>query len=209
VADWGFVVIMSIVPRRRRRTVAGLLVLVVISLTAACGVNDNDPAAPDPTPHPTTTTTEPSTTTLSESDQKIEAAKAAWSAYLDAIDVAAADPVTPDLPDVQALMTGDFQIATTASLEDLQAKGQAVRQPQAPRHPSTFMEAELQADGSVHLRSCEVDASILYVVATGDVLNDAVATYVVDVSMVNEAGVWKVASASYGNRQPGATSCAG
>jgi hypothetical protein len=185
------------------------VVVVALAAFSGCGVGDKAGDDASTERSTTTTTTEPTTTstTLDETTQKIEAAKAAWSAYLDAIDVAAANPVSPHLPQIQDLMTGDFQIATTSSLEELQAKGQAVRQPQTPRRPSTFLQAELQQDGSVHLRSCEVDASILYIVATGEVLNDAVATYTVDVSVVDDSGSWKVAAASYGARQEGATSC--
>src|SRR5262245_10793164 len=133
VADWGFVVIMSMIYGRLRRTVATLLVLVAVSLAAAaCGGGDDDEADPpastaDPT---TTTTTEPTTTmTLSETDQKFEAAKAAYVAYAHAYRTAATDPVMPQLPEVQAVMTGLQQSQITANLEGYQARGEATRLP--------------------------------------------------------------------------------
>src|SRR5262245_25350032 len=127
VADWGFVVIMSMIHGRLRRTVATLLVFVAISLAgAACGGGDDDEAdPPSTTAPPTTTTTEPTTTTLSETDQKIEAAKTGFMNYVRAVRIAVTDPVMPQLPDVQEAMTGDFKVETTTALEGLQARGEA------------------------------------------------------------------------------------
>ena len=86
------------------------------------GRSDPDPATPDSTPRPTTTT-EPTTTTLS--DGKIEAAKAGWLAYVAAASRASAAPVTPRLPEVQAAVTGNFQLEITTNLEVMQAPGEA------------------------------------------------------------------------------------
>ena len=208
MADWGFVVIMSIVPRRRRRTVPGLLVLVVISLTAACG-GDDDGTAPDPTPRSTTTTTEPTTTTLSELDQKIEAAKAAYLAYGHAYRTAATAPVTPHLAEVQAVMTGLQQSQITANLEGFQARGEATRLPPNSQERDEFLDAQLQPDGSVLLKTCSVNDAIVYNVATGTVINDNVVTAAIDVTMVEEGGAWKVADSVVTARWDGVVPCEG
>ena len=207
MADWGFVVIMSIVPRRRRRTVPGLLVLVVISLTPACGGDDDDGTAPDPTPRSTTTTTEPTTTTLSELDQKIEAAKAAYLAFMHAVRAAEAAPVTPHLPDVQAVMTGLQQTQITANLEGMQARGEAVRLPENSQDSQEVLTASLQPDGSVLLKACEINDAIVYDVATGAVVDDDVITIEVDVTVVQENGVWKVADTVITEESNGVVPC--
>ncbi|HZM39106.1 MAG TPA: hypothetical protein VFB94_08320 [Acidimicrobiales bacterium] len=207
MADWGFVVIMSIVPRRRRRTVPGLLVLVVISLTPACGGDDDDGTAPDPTPRSTTTTTEPTTTTLSELDQKIEAAKAAYLAFMHAVRAAEAAPVTPHLPDVQAVMTGLQQTQITANLEGMQARGEAVRLPENSQDSQEVLTASLQPDGSVLLKACEINDAVVYDVATGAVVDDDVITIEVDVTVVQENGVWKVADTVITEESNGVVPC--
>ena len=207
MADWGFVVIMSIDPRRRRRTVPGLLVLVVISLTPACGGDDHDGTAPDPTPRSTTTTTEPTTTTLSELDQKIEAAKAAYLAFMHAVRAAEAAPVTPHLPDVQAVMTGLQQTQITANLEGMQARGEAVRLPENSQDSQEVLTASLQPDGSVLLKACEINDAVVYDVATGAVVDDDVITIEVDVTVVQENGVWKVADTVITEESNGVVPC--
>jgi hypothetical protein len=202
---------MSIVPRRRRRTVPGLLVLVVISLTtAACAGDDpSDPAAPPSTTDPTTTTTEPTTTTLSELDQKIEAAKAAYLAYGHAYRTAATAPVTPHLAEVQAVMTGLQQSQITANLEGFQARGEATRLPPNSQERDEFLDAQLQPDGSVLLKTCSVNDAVVYNVATGTVVNDNVVTAAIDVTMVEEGGAWKVADSVVTARWDGVVPCEG
>jgi len=198
---------MSIVPRRRRRTVPGLLVLVVISLTPACGGDDDDGTAPDPTPRSTTTTTEPTTTTLSELDQKMEAAKAAYLAFMHAVRAAEAAPVTPHLPDVQAVMTGLQQTQITANLEGMQARGEAVRLPENSQDSQEVLTASLQPDGSVLLKACEINDAVVYDVATGAVVDDDVITLKVDVTVVQENGVWKVADTVITEESNGVVPC--
>jgi hypothetical protein len=199
---------MSIVRGRPRRIVATLLVFVAISLAvAACGGGDDDEADPPSTSDPTTTTTAQPTTTLSETDQKIEAAKAGWLAYAEAVTRATAEPVMPHLPEMQAAMTGDFQIEITGNLEEMQARGQAARVPANTQRSMDFLDAKLQADGSVQLTVCEVNDDVVYEVATGAVVNDRVATATVDVTMVLDAGTWKVSAAPYRNLREGAVAC--
>jgi hypothetical protein len=212
VADWGFVVIMSMIHGRLRRTVATLLVFVAMSLAgAACGGGGDDEEAdlPSSSALSTTTTTESTTTTLNETDQKIEAAKAGWLAYAEAATRAAAEPVMPHLPEMQAAMTGDFQIEITGNLEEMQARGEAARVPANTQRSMDFLDARLQPDGSVQLTVCEVNDDVVYNIATGAIVNDRVATATVDVTMVLDAGSWKVSAAPYRNLHEGAGTCAG
>jgi hypothetical protein len=200
---------MSIVHGRPRRTVATLLVFVVVSLgVAACGGGDDDEADPPSTSDPTTTTTtERTTTTLSETEQKIETAKAAYVAYAHAYRAAATDPVMPQLPEVQAVTTGLQRSQITANLEGLQARGEATRLPDNTQDSQEFLGAEVRPDGSVYLKACVVNDAIVYNVATGAIVNDAVVTATVDVTVVQEDGAWKVADSVITNRSDGAVPC--
>jgi hypothetical protein len=210
VADWEFVVIMSMIHGRVRRTVVMLLVFVVASLAgAACGGGD-DEADPPSTSDPTTTTTaEPATTTtLSESDQKIEAAKTAYLTYIRAVRAAEASPVTPHLPEVQAVMTGVMQTQITANLEGMQARGEAVRLPENSQDHQEFLTASVQADGSVLLKTCEVNDAVVYNVATGAIVDGDVVTNFVDVTVVEENGIWKVADTVVTSESDGVVPCA-
>jgi len=210
MADWGFVVIMSMIHGRLRRTVATLLVFVAISLASACGGGggDDDEADPPSTADPTTTTTtEPTTTTLSETDQKIEAAKTAYLSYIHAVRAAEASPVNPHLPEVQAVMTGVMQTQITANLEGMQARGEAVRLPENSQDQQKFLLASVQADGSVLLTTCEINDAIIYNVATGAIVDGDVVTTSVEITVVEEDGVWKVADSVVTSESDGVIPC--
>jgi len=199
---------MSIVRGRLRRTVVALLVLVVISLAAAaCGGGDDDADPPSTSDRTTTTPTEPTTTTLSETDQKIEAAKTAYLAFVRAFRAAETPPVNPHHPDVQAMTTGLQQTQITANLEGMQARGEAARLPENSQDHQDFLTASVQPDGSVLLKTCEVNDAIVYNVATGAIVNDRVVTVTVDVTMVEESGAWKVADSITTAKLDGVVPC--
>ncbi|HZM41898.1 MAG TPA: hypothetical protein VFB94_22435 [Acidimicrobiales bacterium] len=105
-------------------------------------------------------------------------------------------------------MTGSFQLEVTANLEAMQARGEAIRVPENTQRHMDFIRAVSQPDGSIQLTVCEVNDDVVYTVATGAVVNDRVATAVVDATMVYEAGTWKVAAASHRDVREGAVSCA-
>jgi hypothetical protein len=202
VADWGFVVIMSIVHGQRGRIVATLLVFVVVSLAgAACGGGDDDEAKPPSTP------SDPSTTTTTE--PTIEDAKAAYLSYRRAYRTAAAEPVMPHLPDIQALMTGLQQTQITANLEGMQARGEAARLPDNTQEHHEILSASIQADGSVQLRACSINDAVVYNVASGAIVDDRVTTSFLDVTMVQEGDAWKVADSVITSKQDGAVPCIG
>jgi hypothetical protein len=212
VADWGFVVIMSIRSTERRRTVVAraLAVVVALAIISACGGGD-DAGDDASTPRPTTTTTEPTTTstTLDETTQKIEAAKAAYLAYRQAYRTAAAEPVMPHLPEIQALMTGLQQTQITANLEGMQARGEAARLPDNTQEHHEILTASMQPDGSVRLKACSINDAVVYNVATGAIVDDRVTTSILDVTVVQEGDAWKVAGSVITDKQDGQAPCTG
>jgi hypothetical protein len=186
----------------RRVWVAALAGVVAL---AACGGDDSDEESTDQTAP--SSTSAPTTTTLDEERQKEEAAKAAYLAYWDAYVEATEEPVDPQLPAMQSLMTGDHQRVVTRDLEDRQARGEAARLRTNSRLRHEILSADLQLDGSVHITECEVNDAIIYDIASGAVINDDVVTKLATASMVDEGGSWKIADSTVVRRWPGAVEC--
>ena len=186
----------------RRVSVAALASVVVLA-AGACGGNDGDEESTDQT---APSSTSAPTTTLDEEAQKEEAAKAAYLAYWEAYLEATAEPVDPQLPAMQELMTGDHQRVVTRDLEDRQARGEAARLPPNSQLRHEIHSADLQSDGSVRITECEVNDAIIYDVASGAVINDDVVTKLATATMVDERG-WKIADSTVVGRWPGAVEC--
>jgi hypothetical protein len=186
----------------RRVWIAALVALVVVA-GGGCGGDDGE----ESTSSTASSTTSAPSTTLDEATRKEAAAKAAYLAYWEAYMQATAEPVDPQLPAMQQLMTGDHQRVVTRDLEDRQARGEATRLPTSSRLRHEILSAELQADGSVHLTECEVNDAIVYNVASGVVIDDDVVTKLATAKMVDEGGSWKVADSTVVRSWPGAVSC--
>jgi hypothetical protein len=186
----------------RRVWTAALVGAVVVAL-GACGGDDDE----ESTGTTAASTTSAPSTTSDEETQKEEAAEEAYLMYDDAFFRAAADPVDPRLRDLQELVTGNQQTLVTRNLEEMQAKGQAVRLPARSQARQDLKLVDLQADGSVEITSCEVDDSIVYVVATGAVINDDVVTNLISTTMVNESSAWKLSFSERRERWPGIVEC--
>jgi hypothetical protein len=187
----------------KRVSLAALAGVVVVA-GVACGGDDKEEST---APTASSTTAAP-TTTLDEATRKVEAAKAAYLAYWDAYMRATAEPVDPQLPAMQDLMTGDHQRVVTRNLEDRQARGEAVRHPAGSQAGHEIKSAELQPDGSVKITECEVDDAVVYVVATGAVIDDAVVTKLATADMVDIDGSWRIAHSEIVQRWQGVVECA-
>ena len=187
----------------KRVWIAALAGVVVVG-GVACGGDDDEEESTKPT---ASSTTAAPTTTLDEETRKEEAAKAAYLAYWDAYMRATAEPVDPQLPAMQDLMTGDHQRVVTRNLEDRQARGEAVRQPVGSQGVHEIRSAELQPDGSVKITECEVDDAVVYVVATGAVIDDAVVTKLATADMVEVDGSWRLARSEVIQRWQGVVEC--
>lgn len=185
-----------------RMWIAALVGVVVVG-GVACG-GDDDEESTDPT---TGSAMAAPTTTLDEETRKEEAAKDAFLDYYDVFFAAAAEPVNPQLPELQRLMTGDQQRIVTRNLEDMRARGHATRLPPNSQRRHDPRVVRLQADGSVEVTSCEVDDSIVYEVDTGAVINDDVVTNVISATLVEERGQWKIAFSERTKTSPGIVEC--
>jgi hypothetical protein len=186
----------------KRVWIAALAGVVVVG-GVACG-GDDDEESTEPT---ASSTTAAPTTTLDEEIRKEEAAKEAFLDYYEAFFAAAAEPVNPQLPELQRLMTGDQRRIVTRNLEDMRAKGHATRLPPDSHRRHDPRVVRLRADGSVEVTSCEVDDSIVYEVDTGAVINDDVVTNVISATLVNERGQWKITFSERTKTSPGIVEC--
>jgi hypothetical protein len=176
----------------------------VVLVAGACGGDDGDDESADTTA--ATSTTAP-TTTLDEEIQKEEAATAALLDYYDAYQEATAEPVDPQHAELQALVTGEHKLVLTRNLQERRAKGEAVRLPANTQSSHDIRAADLQPDGTVEIVDCQVDDSIVYMVKTGDVVDDDVVTKLVIGSMARESGAWKVAFTEISAAWPGVGAC--
>jgi hypothetical protein len=186
----------------RKVLIAALAGVVVVS-GVGCGGDDEEEGSTA-----STTTAAPTTTTLDEKKRKEVAAKAAYLAYWDAYMEATTEPVDPELPAMQELVTSDHKRVVTRNLEDRQARGEAVRRPAGSQATHEIQSAELQPDGSVKIIECEVDDAVVYVVATGAVIDDALVTKLATADMVEVDGSWRVAHSEVIQRWQGVVECA-
>jgi hypothetical protein len=184
--------------------IAALVGAVVVA--GACGGDDGDDGSADTT---AATTTSAPPTTLDDETQKEEAATTALLDYYDAYQEATAEPVDPQNAELQALITGEHKVVVTRNLQERQAKGEAVKLPANSQSSHDIRSAELRPDGTVEIIDCQVDDSIVYEVATGNVVDDDVVTKLVIGSMAQEDGDWKVAFAEISEAWPGVRACDG
>jgi hypothetical protein len=186
----------------RRAWIAALVGAVLVAL-GACGGDDDE----ESTGTTAASTTSAPSTTLDEETRKEEAAKDAYLTYDDAFFKAATNPVNPQLPELQELVTGSQRSLVTRNLEEMRANGQAVRPPARSKAQQDLQLVELQADGSVDITSCEVDDSVLYVVTTGAVINDDIVTNLIFTTMVKEDSAWKLTFSERRKKWPGVVEC--
>jgi hypothetical protein len=182
------------------------LPLLALSL-AACGGGGVDSAATDDPSTTTRPTPESTTTTLDEATAKEAAAEEAYLAYWDAHLDAVNEPVNPRLPELQELMTGQLKLVVTRNLEELEARGQAVRLPDgAEDYGHIVTKLDLTNDGA-HLSACSVDNLVTYDIATARAVDDSVATKWYEADLVEEANAWKVSAVTLTRRVEGVQPC--
>jgi hypothetical protein len=175
------------------------LVAVVVVGGIACGGDDDEEStgstASSTTAAPTTTTTDPSA--------EVEAAYLGyWDAYLKAV----TEPVNPELPKLQALMTGSHRRVVTRNLRNMQANAHAVRE-RDNSHYRNVLETVDIIDDSATFRACSYDDLVTYDVATDEPIDDTVATKWLEGRMVFEEDRWKVAELEIVGRETGNDRC--
>jgi hypothetical protein len=186
----------------RRVLIAALAGVVVVS-GVGCG-GDDDEEGGSTGQRATSTTAGPTTTTTADPRVEVEAAYLAyWDAYLEA----SSEPVTPDLPGLQVLMTGDHKRTVTRNLRDLQGNARAVREREDSRYRNVLESLELADGATARLTACSYDDLITYDVVTGEPVDDSAATKWLEGQMVREGDRWKVAQLQIVRRENGDDQC--
>jgi hypothetical protein len=181
----------------RTLRIAALLGVVVVA--GACGGDDGDEGSADTT---AATTTSATTTTL---DPKAEV-EAAYLAYWDAYLKAVSEPVNPELPELQQVVTGVQKTIVTRNLQQLQARGEAVRlnDPSRYRHVVQTIDG---TNGDASVEACVYDDLITYNVGSGAVVDNSVAWKKVHAQLVREQDMWLISFLEIGQANGGG-SCA-
>ncbi|HKA84900.1 MAG TPA: hypothetical protein VKD21_13605 [Acidimicrobiales bacterium] len=179
--------------------IAALAGAVVVAF-AACGGDDDEESTG------TTATSSASAPSTSTTDPSAEV-EAAYLAYWDAYLKASSEPVKPDLPELQALMTGDHQRAVARNLRNLQGSGRAVRERENSRYRNVFERADFADEAEASFSACSYDDLVTYDVGTGEPVDDSVATKWLEGQMVREGAAWKVARLEIVRREPGRDQC--
>ena len=188
----------------RRMAPAAVAVAVAIAL-AGCG-GSGEPAAVSEVPTPSTTaSTVPTSTTLS----RAEIEQAVLAAYLDgwAAYAAANDPADPTFPGLEATMTGPALAKAVDSVAAFQASGRVGRFPEDSIAEHRAEVVSVSGDRAT-VRDCSIDDGQIVIAATGEVVNDVVATHLFEASMVRDGDRWKVESLNLADRWEGVAGCA-
>jgi hypothetical protein len=181
----------------RRAWIAALVGVVVLG-GVACGGDDDEESTgstASSTAAPTTTTTNPSA-----------AVETAYLAYWDAYLKAVTEPVSPELPELQALMTGSHMRVVTRNLRNMQVNAHAVRERENSQYRNVLETLDL-ADDSANFTACSYDDLVTYDVVTEQPVDDSVATKWLEGRMVLEDDRWKVAELEIIRRETGDDQC--
>ncbi|HEX2577782.1 MAG TPA: hypothetical protein VHK88_15625 [Aquihabitans sp.] len=186
---------------RRRVRGVGLAVLVATALAVGACSNDGEDAAPTAeATMPERTTTDPAsvversttTTTPPTPEEEVEAA------YLEIMDAyfRRLERPNPDDPSIAVNHSGSSAVDVAEILTTLSDAGQVARfsddGPPTPKVERT----EMLAVDRARLRSCIVDPTVLADRETGEVLNDAVSSRLVEAVLLRSGGAWKLDSLS-------------
>jgi hypothetical protein len=185
-------------------TVVALLVLT------SCG-DSSDSAAPGEVPPPVTSTPpgDDSSLVLDAAAEREQVEQEVLTAYIAAreAELTASEVADPSLPLLEMTHTGAALQATRDSLEAFRTTGRVGRD--APNSVFERRAAVVSVDGdSSSVRDCTVDDRQIVVAASGEVVNDLVATVLFQGTMVIEGGSWKLASLSVEDEWEGIAGCA-
>ncbi|MGH9150114.1 MAG: hypothetical protein ACRD0F_07225 [Acidimicrobiales bacterium] len=195
-----------------RWVTAVALAAVVVALGAVTLRPDGAPTSPPPTDEPLThpiPTVSNTPTTVAATPTTADPVDAAIDAYHAGHQVRKDAGVGPDpgWPALREAMTGEALANFTTFLETMRQAGRAVRWPGGDSVQASYSG---RRGANIVLRVCSVDDGVVYVRATGEVVNDLVGTYLVLAEMTVEDGKWKRLRSTVEREWQGARpSCAG
>ncbi|MGI9645798.1 MAG: hypothetical protein ACR2O6_10870 [Ilumatobacteraceae bacterium] len=181
---------------------------------AACGGGDDGAAEPSTAAttdgggtnaEAGTTTGAPPTTETTTDDAEAAILAAVDGYYASFITVNS--PPDPDHPELERFRTEAVLELARENVQDRSDLGQAIRLPEKSR--STHQAIVVSVSGSSAVVDvCSVDDSVLYDVATGVLLNDAVKTFAVQFHL-KSTDSWRVVETVEQGRWDGVSTCDG
>lgn len=205
-------------PRLVRPLLLVVVPVVLLVPLAACGAGDGEEAeassttaaAPsEPTTavavHATTVTTEAPAPTTTEPPTEEEAILAAVDGFWQTI-VASSQPPDPEHPGLEQFLTGEQLETTVDQVVHRQTLGQALKA--SPQNLARQNSRVTNIDGdSATVYTCELDDLVLYDVASGRTLNDAVATREWTLTLTRDQS-WRVSESVIETQVDGVSGCA-
>jgi len=209
---------------KTRWLLAGVAAAVILVIVGVVALNNDDeqgldtvdtPEAPTATVAPTTTvgpatTVVPTTTPAPEVLEVAEQIRAYFDAR--AADLAAPVP-DPDLSRFSGRAGGPMQ-QHQGAVQGLYEQGRAIRPGDQGPNDLRVGFVDVEGDGGVDVEAsasavaCEVNYGVLYEVATGNVVNDDVATREFEILLVQVEGVWEVVFIEATEQWDGEAGCA-
>ncbi len=190
--------------RKVTMTAAVLLALI------GCG-GASDSATPGDVPPPATSSPPPegSSPIVEAAAERERVEREVLDAYVAAreAELAASELADPSLPAVEMTHTGPALQTTREALEAFRVTGRVGRDA-----PDSIFERRPEVvsvtGNSATVRDCTVDDRQIVVAATGEVVNDLVATVLFQGTMINEGGSWKLSRLSVEDEWEGVAGCA-
>ena len=218
---------MSLLARHQTRTfrrhLPAAALATVLLLGASCGGDDDSDASPAPetsTTEDRTTTSRPaSSTTFTSGDSSTTTNTGnpassgeqeiidRYIAFWDARFAANSGTPNPDDPALAEYATGEQLTAVVAETQENLDEGLAFR---ARPNPADFRQVtvvSVEGDQAV-VQECFVDDGLVIERATGDVVNDTIATHSVRGELARVEGEWRVSSTRLVQRWEGVNGCA-
>ena len=194
-------------PPGRASARRGRVALAVIALTVlvACRGGNDPITAPTTTSSPTSTTSEPTTTstTLDPQADVVARYRMFWQVRFEAN----REPVNPDDPRFAEYATGQQLANVVKETRERRDNGLAIRRPEPSITERRVKVTQIDGDTAT-LQDCSTNDGIVYRVAGGEVVDNAVATYSVLATMRRVDGVWKLDHTNVIQKWEGVAGCA-
>jgi hypothetical protein len=187
----------------RRWWAFGVAAVALVAMAGCGGGGGGGGEAAEPaSTEPPVTVADPTTTVLSEEDAVLAAYQGYWDTWL-----AANDPPNPDHPDLAKYATGAALTKVRDSVSTHKQLRQVVQLP-----PGSVWRHEARVSrltgASAVVVDCNVDDSLLIDEPSGQVLDDAVASFSTTAVLSRVEGSWRVASVTADEQWDGVAGCA-
>jgi hypothetical protein len=199
----------------RRVVGAGAGIALVLTL-GACGSKSPSPSAePAATSSTTSTsvastaapdTSPPDTSTVDTVASVKLAVSEAYDAYWRTWEEAITAPVNPQHPGLDRYFTDIALERARTNLQKMVDKGTAGRPADNPVGKHTIR--SIDTNGKVaYIEDCSVDDGVIYDVASGNVVDDNIATSLIAGTAINVDGEWKISNTLVKRRWDGVSLC--